>query len=361
MEKLFVIILFLAACAPHATLKTAPNLVEGTSVVPVFTVSNRAFDLVETPSGRSDQLKFARLDIAVPPERSPGEITLAGNTPNPETDFLLADSQAFSKAGFRKALSASLRQLPRDERDVLLYVHGFNNSFADGVFRMAQLTHDVKLKGVSVHFSWPSYGHPLAYARDRDSAIFSRDALVEVLELIDVPEARRVGVIAHSMGAFLTMEALRQMDIGRPGSVARTLDGVLLISPDIDVEVFRSQARRIKPLPKPFAIFLSQRDRALNLSARLTGERARLGNMSDSSRIGEFDVVVVDISEFSSGEGHFDAGTSPALIGILAQAADVDNAFASDASGVSGLLPGSVLTIQNVTQFVLSPPGQLPR
>lgn len=350
------LLMALAACTPRPVLAPVPPGMVVEETFPVFIASNRAITAEGPGDERSRALGFARLDIAIPPDRAPGTIeTPRRRAPNPATDFLVADSNALAdRRAFRRALSAQLRQLPPDERDVLIYVHGFNQTFANGVLRMAQLSHDLKLKGAALHFSWPSAGNPFGYAYDRDSAVFSRDALEDVLEMAQVPEARRVAVIAHSMGGFLTMETLRQMAIAQPGSVARKVDGVILISPDIDVDVFRTQAERIGKLPKTFAVFLSDRDRALGLSARLTGLRVRLGNLDDPKRLDGLAVSLVDVSAFSEGAGHFTPGTSPALIGILANAVAVDNAFASDAAGRSGLLPGTIISVQNVTEFVLT-------
>ncbi|MEM9427312.1 MAG: alpha/beta fold hydrolase [Pseudomonadota bacterium] len=345
----------LVGCTPHAVLAPLPEDADARTVAPVFTATNRQGPRGEDSATRSEALTFNRFDIAIPPKRSAGQVTYPRGTVDPNTDFLVARATRFaSKRQFRAALSRELRTLPRAERDVVIYVHGFNNKFADGVLRHAQLTHDFALKGASVHFSWPSAANPLGYAYDQDSAMFSRDALEEVLDLVRVPEARRIAIVAHSMGAMLTMETLRQMAIARPGSVARDIDGVLLISPDLDVDLFRSQARRIGKLPDTFAVFLSERDRALNLSARLTGTPERLGSLREPSRIAEFEVTLVDVSEFSSGVGHFSTASSAPLISILSAAAEVDNAFASDVSGRSGLLPGSVITVQNVTEFVLT-------
>ncbi len=347
-----------AACTPHAVLAPLPEDASAQTVVPVYTATNRQGFSGEDSANRSESLRFTRFDVAIPPTRRAGEVRHPRGMPNPNTDFLVSEAVEFAGARqFRAALSHELRRLPRAERDVIVYVHGFNNRFADGVLRHAQLTHDFALKGAAVHFSWPSAANPLGYAYDRGSALLSRDALEEMLRLVRVPEARRVAVVAHSMGAMLTMETLRQMAIAEPGSVARKVEGVLLISPDIDVDVFRSQARRIGKLPDTFAIFLSERDRALNLSARLTGAEERLGNLRDTARIAEFEVAVIDVSEFSTGLGHFATASSAPLISILSAAAEVDNAFASDMSGRSGILPGSVITVQNVTEFVLTAGG----
>jgi esterase/lipase superfamily enzyme len=353
---LLLSVLILTACTPRPVLAPLPEGVTADKTLAVFTATNRAPAPDNPGVDRSKTLGFERLDIAIPADRPPGSIeTPRRRNANPGTDFLLADRAAMAdKRAFRRALSAHLRKLPPEDRDVLIYVHGFNQTFANGVLRMAQLNHDLNLRGAAVHFSWPSAANPFAYAYDRDSALFSRDALEEVLKLVRVPEARRVGVIAHSMGSFLTMEALRQMALRDPGSAAQNVDGVILISPDIDVEVFRTQAESIGALPEAFAVFLSDRDRALSLSARLTGQRVRLGNLDDAKRLEDLRVAFVDVSAFSEGSGHFTAGTSPALLSILASAAAVDNAFAGDAAGRSGLLPGTVLSVQNVTEFVLT-------
>lgn len=356
--RLALLIVVLGACVPHAELRPLPDTASARPIVPVFTATNRLAPRGDLGAERTDTLRFSRIDVAIPPQRNPGELRFPNRATNPESDFLVAETQEFeTPRGFQSALTQHLRTLPASERDVVVYVHGFNNTFADGVLRHAQLTHDFALKGAAVHFSWPSDANPLGYAHDRDSALFSRDALEDILRLVRVPEARRIAIVAHSMGALLTMETLRQMAIAEPGSVARDIDGVLLISPDIDVDVFRSQARRIGTLPATFAVFLSERDRALRLSARLTGTSERLGNLRDPERIAEFDVVLVDVSEFSTGVGHFSTATSAPLISILSAAAEVDNAFASDVSGRSGILPGSVITVQNVTELVLTAGG----
>ena len=68
-------------------------------------------------------------------------------------------------------------------------------------------------------------------------------------------------------------------------------------------------------------------------------------------------MTLIDVSEFSTGVGHFSTATSAPLISILSAAAEVDNAFASDTAGRSGILPGSVITVQNVTELVLTAGG----
>lgn len=129
----------------------------------------------------------------------------------------------------------------------------------------------------------------------------------------------------------------------------------MLILPDIDVEVFRSQAARIGKLPEPFGVFISKSDHALSLSARLTGQRARLGNVGNFEEVADLDITVVDVTGFSSGVGHFTTATSPALIRLFSRSGDPGAAFRGDIARRTGLLPGTVLTVQNLTAIVLSP------
>lgn len=305
---------------------------------------------------RSRKLSYLSIDVSVPPNHVPGSIEYSRGTPDPENDFLTTALDDFpTKKAFQNALSARLRQLPASEREAVVYVHGFNNTMADGVYRTAQLVNDFELPGVPIHYSWPSAANPLGYGYDRDSALIARDGLDELLRTIRASGAKRTMVIAHSMGALLTMEVIRQLPAN-----SKLINGVFLISPDIDVEVFEAQARKIGKLPQPFVIFVSQKDRALRLSARLTGQKDRLGTLADPKRLDNLAVTLIDVTDFADpgSVNHFITGSSPVLIQILAKVAEVNEAFTGDPAGRTGLLPGTVLTVQNATQIIMRRPVQ---
>ena len=83
---------------------------------------------------------------------------------------------------------------------------------------------------------------------------------------------------------LITMETLRQVAMTKDETLSR-ITSVALVSPDLDVELFRSQVRQIGKLPQPFLIFTSQKDKALRLSARISGVDTRLGNLENADRV----------------------------------------------------------------------------
>lgn len=355
---LLLIVALLAACAPRGQADLA-RPAPGATLIPIFVATTRA--AAEAPaivpgSARTADLGFGRFVVAIPPSHQTGQIERprGRQDADPARHFTLAEAASTDADGFRATLAEALRTQTRAGREVTIFVHGFNTQFVEGVYRVAQLGHDLQLPGVLAHYSWPSLGAPLAYAHDRDSALFARDGLQTMIAQTVAAGAPRIVLIGHSMGAHLLMETLRQMALD--GSLAQSrLGGVILISPDIDVDVFRSTARRIGRLPQPFLLVTSQRDRVLQLSARLTGEPERLGNLTDPARVADLGVTVIDISAFGSGDGHFTVASSPALIQVLGRIGAVDAAFAQDASGTLPLIPGTILTLQNTTEAVLNP------
>lgn len=350
----------LAGCAPRGAIVRAPEGAVPAADVALFVAASRSPDPARPGDfgpGRSPSPRFARYDIAVPADHAAGRITYTrpGDVPDPQRDFLtVADRQFAEPAAFRRDLARALAERPAGQRDAVIFVHGFNTTFAEGIYRMAQLSHDLGLPGVPMAYSWPSEGRPLAYGYDRDSALFARDGLERLIEETAAARPDRILLVAHSMGAEIVMEVLRQMAIGDSPAQGR-IGGVVLISPDLDVALFRAQAARIGPLPQPFLIFTSRRDRALALSSRLSGEARRLGNLSQVDELAELEVTLIDVTSYSTGVGHFTPATSPALLRLLASLREVDAAFAGDPSGRAGLLPGAVLTVQQATQVVLQP------
>lgn len=358
---LFLCVLLLTACADRDAVFTLAAPPENAQSHRTFVATLRSpLENGWFGSKRAADLSYLALDVSVPPKRSAGQIRHMGglNGRQPEKDFGVLHRQDYdSQTAFTGALRNALAAQPSTNRDVLLYVHGYNNSFSDGVYRTVQMKHDFHIEGVAVHYSWASAGNPLGYTYDRDSVLYSRDGLERVLLDISAAKPSRIILVGHSLGTMLVMETLRQMDIRQPGWGKDNLGGVILVSSDLDVDLFEMQAKRLRDLPQPFVVFVSSRDRALQLSTHLNGSKSRLGNLKDPSILDPLPLTVVDVSEFadSAGARHFTLGTSPLLIALLNRSPELLATFNTDRAGRTGLASGAVLGAQRITHLVLSP------
>lgn len=357
MRKIVLALLIaLAGCAPRAEIAYAPD--PAAPARPIFVGSTRGANLQSGQDfgfARSPALALARFDVAVPPEHKTGELQVPeeGRRPDPQRDFLVARSEIYpTPAAFRTDLRRALAQ---NGNEAIVFVHGYNTNFAEGLYRFAQLGADFDLPGVLVHYSWPSRGQVMGYAYDRDSALFARDGFETLLRDLRLAGARHILIVAHSMGAALSMETLRQVAISADTETMSRVSGVVLISPDIDVDVFRAQAKRIGRLPQPFIIFTSQKDKALLLSSRLSGEKSRLGNMTGVDRLADLKVTVVDTGAFNTREGHFNIGNSPALIQLLRSSNRLAQILEGAQSANSTFIAGVVMTVQDAKQVILTP------
>lgn len=351
-------LIMLGACAPRGELQFMPGARGVGEVQKVFVATTRADDGEgEAWSAKRQYMpRYARFDISIPPDREAGSLPWPPrNRPaDPQKHMVTINRDLYPGASaFRAALAKEMSVSRRGTREAVIFVHGFNNTFAEGLYRFAQLYHDLELPGVAVHYSWPSRGSVLAYAYDRDSTLFARDGLETLLHDVSAAGADRILIVAHSMGSALTMETLRL--VGQNRDIRSRLAGVVLMSPDVDVEVFKTQAARMGPLPQPFVVMTSKRDNALALSATIARERERLGNLSDASQLAGLNVTLLETGAYSDGDSHFAAATSPALIALLKRAGDIELALGQDARSRVGLLPGAALRVQGVTQMVLNP------
>lgn len=232
-----------------------------------------------------ERARFYRQLVTLPPGHQPGTISRPQLTPeSPRRHFTLAGREAVSAADFRSGLARAVAARPADQRDVLVYVHGFNTDYEEAAFRLVQVAHDAGFRGTPVLFTWPSYNRVLAYGGDREIATASRDALDRLMaDLGEVPGIGRIHLIAHSMGSFLTMEALRQAAIAGRGDMNNRLGEVILAAPDLDVEVFRQQVARIGR-PSRISLFVQSDDRALAAASRVAWDRPRVGALDVRDR-----------------------------------------------------------------------------
>ncbi|NNE53942.1 MAG: alpha/beta fold hydrolase [Sulfitobacter sp.] len=279
---------------------------------------------------RGDGPSYARFDVSVPQDREIGQIAWRGKgAPDPGRQFLTVGHQKLdTQAAFDRALRKRLAALSPQNREVVLFVHGFNTNFPEALYRMAQIQADFETPGQQVLFSWASGATAGSYLYDRDSNLIARNALEDTLRRLDRISNGRVTLIGFSMGGFLAVETLRQIGLSRDPGLLRRLEGVVLISPDIDVKLFRANAEDIKPFPQPLIVLASRHDRALGLSALVTGQPDRLGSRENLQGLEDLGVTLIDVAAFNSEavSSHTVGLTSPSLIRILRSARGIEAA-----------------------------------
>jgi len=181
--------------------------------------------------------------------------------------------------------------------DVLIYVHGFKQTFETAALDAAHLADGIRFRGQTMVFSWPSKAGLFDYAYDRESAMWSRDDFERVLQsVIATSSVGRVHIVAHSMGTMLTLESLRQLYARDGDTVADKIGAVVFASPDIDMDVFSSAINRIGPLARKITVVTATNDRALALSGRIAGGMTRVG-AAEKAAIERLGVRVIDASE----------------------------------------------------------------
>jgi esterase/lipase superfamily enzyme len=323
----------LAGCAsPHGFLVPVAATAPGTSQVEmvVATTRTRADSPAEMFSGGRDVApSFADITVSIPPDgsRQIGDVQWPKQIPgDPATDFVTLKADIIDQPQAISSFSRLVKNTPK--RQVLVFVHGFNNRFEDAVFRFAQFIHDSRVDATPVLFTWPSRGSVFAYGYDRESANYSRDALENLLRWLSKnPQVGEVSVLAHSMGNWVTLEALRQMAI-RDGRIAPKIRNVILAAPDVDFDVAREQIRTMGPQKPNFTLLVSSNDRALAASQKVWGA-PRLGEINPDiepfkSDLASDKIKVVDLTTFHSQDSlnHGTFAENPEIVQLIGRSID---------------------------------------
>lgn len=215
---------------------------------------------------------------------------------------VMADHQA-ATAQLRGEVQQRLKRLPRS--DVLLYIHGFNETFESAAFTMAELCHYLGRESVCALFTWPASasGDVLtSYTSTTESAQYAVGHLKKTIRLLArTPGVERIQLLAHSRGSALLLEAVRgllleSLAAGQDPVRALRIDNIVLFSPDIDLDVgaetivgYVSDPDLISVSPSGdipltmrgrMTIYASPRDRALLVSRLLFRSRTRIGNLT---------------------------------------------------------------------------------
>jgi esterase/lipase superfamily enzyme len=167
--------------------------------------------------------------------------------------------------------------------DILLFIHGFKNSFDDALKRAAQLSNDLQFDGVMAVFSWGSENSAslAGYTADMDNADFSVDALTRFLTTLKTqfPEAK-IHIIAHSMGNRVLVKALQSIS----ETDATHINEVVMAAPDVDSGHLRAALAAMSTKARRYTLYASSADLALVLSARLRSRRKKYHRAGQGGR-----------------------------------------------------------------------------
>jgi esterase/lipase superfamily enzyme len=165
---------------------------------------------------------------------------------------------------------ARARLRTADRKDAFVFIHGYNTTFHDAARRTAQIAYDLKFDGVPMFYSWPSQGKVSQYLVDETNAEWTIPHLVAFLREIRAKTgARKIHLIAHSMGARALTRALKELDSDKPASTR--FNQIVLAAPDIDAETFAPMAKAINHAGDRITMYASSRDRAIKISKSVHG------------------------------------------------------------------------------------------
>lgn len=350
------------AAAPAADTSTVKML--------VATTRSSSHDTATLFSGeRSSSPSLTAIHISIPSERARkiGTVQWPKRLPaDPKTDFAVtAVSQLHSRAEGRNWFHQHLVG-----GHAFVFVHGFNNTYEDSVFRLSQIAHDSGIAATPVLFTWPSRARLLDYNYDKESTNFSRTALENTIRLLARDrDVKDITILAHSMGTWLTMEALRQMGI-RSGRVDPKVRNVILASPDIDIDVFAKQYVEMgSPKPK-FTIFVSQDDKALAASRFISGGVSRVGAINPASepyrsKLERAGITAIDLTQIETEDGlnHGKFAESPEVVQLigkrLATGQPLTDSDVTLGDGVVSIVAGTTRGIGSAAVATASAPAAI--
>jgi esterase/lipase superfamily enzyme len=298
---------------------------------------------------RAPDLGLASVDVTVPPTHVVGQLERPTKLPpDPRTEFTVVNPVIYrNDSSFIAEVNRELAKRPRSEQKLLLFVHGYNNTTSDAILRLSQFVEDTGYQGVPVLFTWASAAKAPRYVYDLNSALVARGKVKEMADVLARTRASELDIFAHSMGTFLTMEGLVDAQQNRTGT-RKTINHIMLASPDIDIDLFRTQLAQLpQPLIEKIYLLVSDDDAALRFSRRIAGGVPRVG-AADTAELEALGVTVIDLSEIdnSSSGSHSKFAGSPEVVKLIGAGLNSAGRFGeTQTPALAKLLSGVPITI----------------
>jgi esterase/lipase superfamily enzyme len=286
---LLVWLLLVAGCSSLSQKK-----VTGYDHVSVYFATTREYDASAMPDRaftntgtQKEWINYGTAEVSVPLPHSEG--TQKGIKIE-KIDIPKGDRQR----EFRVLTAA---ETTNPHRPLIVFVHGFNNTFETAAERAALYAYDLHpdVSSKAAIFSWPSHEKLFGYLADEDSVLVNQDRARQVLGILRTHDsASPVVLIGHSMGCRVLTFALREIELIRDKGGSPKLHPqfahLILIEPDVNAEYFRINIQRLRAVCGHVTIYASNHDNALRFSNFLHGD-TREGELGTQGLLKKIDVI----------------------------------------------------------------------
>ncbi len=195
------------------------------------------------------------------------------------------------------------------DKEVLLYLHGYKRDFSDSLTNAAKLRHELAFSGPVIAFSWPSNNTFSGYPSDVENIDWSEPYLRQlILALAESLPGAKIHIIAHSLGNRALIGSLIQLEHEPKIRKNWPLGEIVFVAPDLDKEHFVEEtSKRLKWIPSRMTLYVSARDFPL-MTAGQVFQYPRLGDSRKGPPIIE-GIETVDVSDaikITSGHGYYE-------------------------------------------------------
>ena len=246
-------------------------------------------------NGRADKLYTGLCKVLVPKGHEVGRIKGTWMQKILHLDLSYGDIKVkkIDRYSSEDALLSHLQSLfsNSEEKEALIFIHGYNNSFEDAAIRTAQLGFDLGINGVTAFYSWPSAAKLLGYTSDEATIQASEKYIKQFIQdFAKKSGAKKVHIIAHSIGNRGLLRAVS--DIQKESPEVK-FGQIILAAPDVDVDVFKNIAKAYPMLSDKTTLYVSPKDVAVWFS-KVKHHHPRIGVVKPVNVVDSIDTIQVN-------------------------------------------------------------------
>ena len=278
----------------------------------VFFGTNRSIDDtakdLRFTDKRSDELKTGLAEISVPQKRKlgtvkrPKALAVAGlqlwqQDEDPKKHFIIVNLKQLEQNEFCRLAQEQISCAERFENSAFLFIHGFNVTFENALFRAAQMAHDLNFDGPAFVYSWPAVGSAANYLTDMDSAALAAPHLDKFIDMIlKHTDVEKLHLVVHSMGNAALAKLMQSTGTKLSERQGKSIDQLILAAPDIDIGVFNQVAQHFTQHSNGVTLYACSTDKALLMSKKIRNDYPRAGDVPADGPAVFPDIDTIDVS-----------------------------------------------------------------